>query len=210
MKVSPGHLQLLCFKPSVPRAYCRCSFGLLNSQLMDRPLTKLNEPNDDERRLHITSTCSRLFPFLSSAIFFSRRCRHRTWLCQHLLQRRQRGEPINHKYQLPATATPCVNINITLWLYITATATAKSSAVCAFFFFFLKFVGWFCQGHPDARWASTWVRSRLKGSIAAAPRSSIVIYMITWGWSHSGAEGWEAAPWSVVSKLVCRPLTSSP
>ena len=63
-------------------------------------------------------------------------------------------------------------------------------------FFFLKFVGWFCQGHPDARWASTWVRSRLKG-IAAAPRSSIVIYMITWGWSHSGEEGWEAAPWSV-------------
>jgi hypothetical protein len=41
------------------------------------------------------------------------------------------------------------------------------------------------------------VHSRLKG-IAAAPRSSVVIYMITWGWrSHSGEEGWEAAPWSV-------------
>jgi hypothetical protein len=65
-----------------------------------------------------------------------------------------------------------------------------------FLVFFLKFAGWFCQGHPDARWASTWVRSRLKG-IAAAPRSSIVIYVIMRGWSHSGEEGWEAAPWSV-------------
>jgi hypothetical protein len=54
--------------------------------------------------------------------------------------------------------------------------------------FFFKFGGWFCQGHPDARWASTWVRSRLKG-IAAAPRSSIVIYVITWGWSHSLKNG---------------------
>jgi hypothetical protein len=33
------------------------------------------------------------------------------------------------------------------------------------------------------------VRSRLK--------SSTVIYMIAWGWSHSVEEGWEAAPWSV-------------
>jgi hypothetical protein len=52
------------------------------------------------------------------------------------------------------------------------------------------------QRRPDARWAPTWVRSRLKG-IAAGPRSSGVIYTITWGWSHSGEGGWEAAPWSV-------------
>jgi hypothetical protein len=28
-------------------------------------------------------------------------------------------------------------------------------------------------------------------------RSSVVIYMTTWGWGHSGEEGWEAAPWPV-------------
>jgi hypothetical protein len=34
-------------------------------------------------------------------------------------------------------------------------------------------------------------------TIRCSPRSSIVIYMMTWGWSRSGEEGWEAAPWSV-------------
>jgi hypothetical protein len=53
-------------------------------------------------------------------------------------------------------------------------ATSHWKKGCVFFFW--KFVGWVCQGHPDARWASTWVRSRLKG-IADAPRSSIVIYI---------------------------------
>jgi hypothetical protein len=79
---------------------------------------------------------------------------------------------------------------------VSASSAIRAHGGIACGFFFLKFVGWFCQGHPDARWASTWVRSRVKG-IVAAPRSSIVIYVITWGWSHSGEEGWEAAPWSV-------------
>ena len=54
------------------------------------------------------SVSARLFPFLPSAIFFSRRCRQK-----NLAVPTPATAPATwraHKYQLPATATPCVNI----------------------------------------------------------------------------------------------------
>ena len=80
------------------------------------------------------SVSARLFPFLPSAIFFSRRCRQRTWLCQHLIQRQQRGGPINTNFR--PTATPCVNIiEIIDDADITGLAGTYSPLLCFSFIF---------------------------------------------------------------------------
>jgi hypothetical protein len=61
-----------------------------------------------------------------------------------------------------------------LLLLLSSSSSSSSSppqvrAFAVFFFsplalaFFFGLRPWVCQGRPDARWASTWVRSRLKG-----------------------------------------------